>query len=120
MILFLIIAALSFFVQFFLPWWSMAVVAFAAAFLLGKKAMHVFLAAFSGCGLVWLLLAVYIHFTRGDLMTNRIAVLLSLHGTLILYAGTFLVAAIVGGMAGLAGFYLREIFRPKKLISGTW
>jgi nitrate reductase gamma subunit len=104
----------------FLPWWSLAIVAFVLAFLLGKKASKTFLSAFFGCGIVWLFMAFYIHFAKGDLMTSRVAALLSLHGTVFLYLGSFLIAAVVGGLAALSGFFIREISKPKKLISGTW
>jgi hypothetical protein len=120
MLLFLLIAIFSFIVQMFLPWWSLALVAFMLSFLLGKKASKTFLSAFFGCGIVWLLMAFYSHFAKGDLMTSRIAALLSLHGTVMLYVGSFLVAAIAGGLAALSGFFLREISKPKRLITGTW
>ena len=87
----------------------MAIVAFSFSFLLGKKTLQVLPASFFACGIVWLLMAIYIHFTRGDLMTNRIASLLSLQGTSILYVGTFLIAAIVGAIAGLTGYFLKGI-----------
>lgn len=120
MLLFLLIAIFSFIAQMFLPWWSLAIVAFVLAFLLGKKASKTFLSAFFGCGIVWLLMTFYSHFAKGDLMTNRIAALLSLHGTVMLYAGSFLIAAIVGGLAAISGFFLREVSKPKRLITGTW
>ncbi|HYV94326.1 MAG TPA: hypothetical protein VE978_21305 [Chitinophagales bacterium] len=120
MMLFFLITIFSFLLQLFLPWWSMAIAAFVISFLLGKKPWQVFLAAFFACGIVWLLMALYTHFMKGDLMTNRIAGLLFLHGSLVLYIGVFLIAAIVGGFAALTGFYLKEIFKPKKLITGTW
>ena len=118
MMLFILIAVLSFLLQLFLPWWSMALAALAISFLLGKRSWQVFFVAFFACGIVWLMMALYIHFTKGDLMTNRIAQLLFLKGNLMLYVGTFLIAAIVGGFSALTGFYLREIFKEKKLIAG--
>ena len=93
MMLFFLITIFSFLLQLFLPWWSMAIAAFVISFLLGKKPWQVFLAAFFACGIVWLLMALYTHFMKGDLMTNRIAGLLFLHGSLVLYIGVFLIAA---------------------------
>ncbi len=115
MLLFLLIAVLSFLVQLFLPWWSMMIVAFALSFLLGKKTAQVFIAAFSACAIVWLLMEIFIHATRGDLMTNRIAELLSLPASVLLYIATFVIAGVVGGVAALAGFFLKEIFNAKRL-----
>lgn len=110
MLLFFMIALLSFLLQLILPWWSLMIAAFALSFFLGKKAFPVFISSFSGCAVVWLLMELFIHFSSGDLMTERIATLLTLPGTIILYAGTFLIAGVAGGISGLAGFYLRQIF----------
>src|SRR5438105_9927251 len=101
MVLFFLIAIFSFLAQLVLPWWSMAAVAFAISFLLGKKSSSTFIFSFLACGIIWLLMAIYLHITRGDLMTNRIASLFSLHGSLMLYIGAFLIAGIVGGIAAL-------------------
>jgi hypothetical protein len=120
MLLFILIFIAAFLLQIFLPWWCMVIVAFAISMLLGKNAGQVFFAGFFACGTGWLAMAIYIHFTGGDLMTHRVAELFSLPGNAILYAVTFLVPAIVGGIAALSGFFLQEIFRRKKLITGTW
>src|ERR1044071_6758395 len=117
MLLFFLIALLSFLIQLFLPWWSLAIVAFGCSFFLGKKAAQTFLIGFLACGLVWLLIALFIHFAKGDLMTNRIAVLLSLPSSWLLYLISFLIAGIVGGLAAASGFYLKMILRGKKVDS---
>jgi hypothetical protein len=115
MLLFFLIAILSFLTQLFLPWWSLAIVAFGCSFFLGKKAAQTFLIGFLACGLVWLLMALFIHFSKGDVMTDRIAVLLSLPSSWLLYLISFLIAGIVGGLAALSGFYLRMIMKDKKM-----
>jgi hypothetical protein len=113
MILFFLIAVFSFLLQLFLPWWSMTIAVFVISFLLGKKLWPVFFSSFFACGIIWLLMALYIHFTSGDIMTNRIAQLLSLNSSLMLYVGAFLTAGIIGGIAALAGFFLKEILKTK-------
>ncbi|MEO5675711.1 MAG: hypothetical protein ABIQ74_13795, partial [Chitinophagales bacterium] len=109
MLLFFLIALLSFLLQLILPWWSMMIAAFVISFFFGKKSSYVFFAGFFGCAVVWLLMEMYVHLSRGDLMTGRIAALLTLPGTAILYATTLLIAGVAGGISGLAGFYLRQI-----------
>jgi hypothetical protein len=117
MMLFFLIAILSFLVQLFLPWWSLAVVAFACSFMLGRKAATTFFTGMLASGLVWLIMALYIHFTRGDLMTDKMAVLLALPSSLILYLASFFIAGIEGGLAAISGFYLRSIVRDRKPVS---
>lgn len=119
MILFFLIAILSFVVQLFLPWWSLAVVSFGSAFFWGKKAVQSFFAGLLANGLVWLLMAVFIHFTRGDIMTNRISQLLNLPSSSILYLVAFLVAGLVGGLAGVSGYYLKSIVNPAKQVGAS-
>ena len=117
MILFLLIAILSFLAQLFLPWWSLAIVAFVCSFFLGKKATQSFIIGSLACGLVWLVMALFIHFSRGDLMTNRAAELFSLSSSWILYPVTFLIAGIVGGLAAVSGYYLKSAMNERKSIS---
>ena len=113
MILFFLIAILSFLLQLFLPWWSLAIASFGCAYSFGKKATQSFFAGLLGCGIVWLLMALFIHFSNGDLMTNRIGELLKLPSSSILYAASFLVAGIVGGLAAVSGYYLKAIVQSR-------
>ena len=114
MLLFLLIAILSFLSQLFLPWWSLAIVSFGCSYFLGKKSVQTFFTGFFACGIVWLVMAIFIHFSKGNLMTNRIAELLSLPSSSILYVASFLIAGIVGGLAAVSGFYLKSIVRQNK------
>lgn len=116
MFLFFLIAVLSFLIQLFLPWWTMAIVAFSGAFFYGKKAALTFAAGLLACGVVWLLMALYIHFTHGDLMTDRIAVLLKLPASWILFPVSFFIAGIVGGLAAVSGYYLKTIVNDRKKV----
>src|SRR4030095_6373350 len=111
MILFLLIAILSFLAQLLLPWWSMMIVSFLLALFLGRKGGQAFLAGFFGCGIVWLMMALFIQLATGDLLTNRIADLFTLPSPMLLFIVTFFVAAIAGGMAALTGWYLKKIIR---------
>ena len=111
MILFFLIAVLSFVAQLFLPWWSMVIIAFVSSFFFGRNLRQSFFLPFLACGIVWLLMAATIHFTRGDLMTGRISQLLSLASPILIYLMTFLIAAIAGGVAGFAGYSLKILTR---------
>ncbi|MFI5135694.1 MAG: hypothetical protein ACHQD9_07565 [Chitinophagales bacterium] len=119
MFLFFLIAILSFLFQLFLPWWSLAIVAFGCAFFLGRKSVKSFSAGFLASGIVWLLMALFIHFTKGDLMTNRISQLLSLPSSWLLYLITFLIAGIIGGLAAVSGFYLKSIVSDRRISSAS-
>lgn len=109
MILFLLIALLSALLQFFLPWWTMMVAAAVLSFFLGKNFRHAFFAGFFACGMVWLIYAVFITFTEGSLMTDRIAVLFSLPSSSLIYVVSFVIAAIAGGLGAWLGYSLKKI-----------
>lgn len=109
MILFLLIALLSTLLQLWLPWWTMMFAAAGLSFLLGKNFMHAFFAGFFACGTVWFIYALLITFTKGGLMTDRIAVLFSLPSSSLLYGISFLIAAIGGGLGAWLGYSLKKI-----------
>ncbi|MEO6167206.1 MAG: hypothetical protein ABIO46_13650 [Chitinophagales bacterium] len=109
MILFLLIALLSALLQLWLPWWSMMTAAILLSFFLGKNFRHAFFAGFFACGMVWLIYALAISFTAGNLMTDRIAVLFSLPASALLWLVSFLVAAIGGGIGAWLGYSLKKI-----------
>jgi len=111
MLLFFLVAVFSFLIQLILPWWSMAIAAFIVSFGIGKKPLATFLSGFCACGMVWLLYALFIHFTRGDLMTARMAQLFTLPSSWLLYLNTSLLAAIIGGFSAWAGVSLKPLLR---------
>jgi hypothetical protein len=99
----LLIAAISFLLQSFLPWWTMAVGAFVISFLMDNKGVSSFFAGFLAVGLLWLALAFYIDFTTQSILTEKLNKLLPLNSLLL----TTLIGGLVGGLASLTGALLR-------------
>jgi hypothetical protein len=113
MIPILLIAVLSLVVQLFLPWWSVALVAF--AFCVGRPmgAGRSFLASFLGVGLVWLAYAAWQHTQSGGILTSRMAEVLKLPpSAAALLILTPVVGGLVAGFAGLAGYWVRRGLKP--------
>ncbi|GAB3575702.1 hypothetical protein [Hymenobacter daeguensis] len=109
-ILILVLASAA---QLDLPWWSLAVVAFVVAMALAPSGKAGFWAGFAGAALSWLLPAAWQAYQNDGLLAHRVAQLLPLGGSpgaLVLADGV--VAGLVGGLAGLAGAWLRLAFRP--------
>lgn len=112
-LLLLLILVLASAVQLDLPWWSLAVVAFAAGFLMAPTAWAAFGAGFGGAGLSWLIPAAWLAYQNDGLLAGRVAQLLPLGGSAVaLLAVTGVVAGVVGGLAALAGTWLRQAVRP--------
>ncbi len=112
-LLLLLLLVLSAAVQLDLPWWSLAVVAFAVGFIMAPSGRAAFGAGFGGAGLSWLLPAAWLSYQNEGLLAHRVAQLLPLGGSaraLVVVAG--LVAGLVGGLAALAGTWLRTALRP--------
>ncbi|ALW84216.1 hypothetical protein AUC43_03360 [Hymenobacter sedentarius] len=109
----LLIFVLSTAVQLDLPWWSMAVVAFALGFTLMPSGGAAFGAGFGGAGLSWLVPAAWLAYQNEGLLAHRVAQLLPLGGSaVVLVLVTGVVAGLVGGVAALAGTWLRQAVRP--------
>jgi ABC-type multidrug transport system fused ATPase/permease subunit len=111
LILFLLIALLSFLLQLFLPWWIIAIVAFGAALWKATTGNTAFWSGFLAIVLVWMLMATVIHVRTDGILTERIAALLGLPASFLLIVVTALAGGIVGGMAALSGYYMRQLIR---------
>src|SRR5215831_12617590 len=112
--LFLFIFIFAFAAQFFLPWWSMMIVAFLFSFLFGRTGTSAFFTGGLACGLTWLICSFYIQFTAVSLMTTRMADLFQLPSYEWFFLVVFILAALVGGVASWAGWCLRSLFEERK------
>lgn len=103
----ILIALLSFAAGLYLPWWSMALVAFLVAFFIGQKPSMAYLSGFVACLLLWGSLALWIDVQNEHILSKRMATLFPLGGSSwMLVFVTGVLAAIIGGMAALSGSYL--------------
>jgi len=104
----LLTAALAFVAGMFLPWWSIAPIAFIVAFFLIQHIGLGFLSGFLGIFIVWGLVATWIDIRNENILSQKIAQLFSLGGSsVLLILVTALVGAVVGGFAAMAGSSLR-------------
>jgi hypothetical protein len=103
----ILIALLGFAAGLYLPWWSIALMAFLVAFFIGQKPWMAYLSGFLAGLLFWGLLALWIDVQNEHILSVRMATLFPLGGSsLWLVLVTGLLAAIIGGMAALSGSYL--------------
>ena len=109
MLLFLLILILAAVAQLFLPWWIVAPVSFLLAAGLGRTGGRSFLAGFAGVGLGWAAAAAWLNVGNDGVLAHRLAQLLPLGGSswaLVLVGAV--VGGLVGGVAALAGSWLRQ------------
>lgn len=118
MLLFLLILGFAFVAQLFLPWWVITPLCFALAAWRGLSGGRSFVAGFLGVGLGWLLLASWLSLRNEGLLAHRVAQLLPLGGQgWLLVIVTAVIGGLVGGLAALAGAWLRQAVTPRASIT---
>jgi hypothetical protein len=104
----LLTAVLAFLAGIFLPWWSIALIAFLVALLIPQTLFAGFLSGFLGIFILWALLAFWIDMKNQGILSGRIAALLHLGDSSIpLILVTAVTGALVGGFAAMAGSSIR-------------
>ena len=105
----LLIALLSVAACLYLPWWSIAIVAFIVAALIPQKPFKSFLTGFIALFLLWGLLSWYISSNNNHLLAHKVSlVILKTDSPFILIIATAIIGALVAGFAALSGSYLRR------------
>jgi hypothetical protein len=108
--LFLLILLLGLLAQFFLPWWSIALVCFALAFWKAQYGRQAFLSGFLAIGLTWLGGALFWHLATDGVLSNRVATMMTVNSAWILVAVTAFLGAMVGGVSALSGYLVRRLW----------
>ena len=102
-------ALLSFAACLYLPWWSIAIVAFIVAALIPQKPMKAFFTAFLALFLLWGGLSFWISNNNEHILAHKVSVLiLKMNNPYMLILATAIIGALVAGFAALSGSYLRK------------
>lgn len=123
----LLIAGLAYPAGYYLPWWTVAIVAFGVGLLLSEQRRRrvftrkqpppprSFLAGFLGMGLLWGGLALLAHQQNGGLLTSRMLPILLPNledpRPALLLGVVALMGGLIGGMAALTGNLLGEALK---------
>jgi len=92
-----------FVVQYFLPWWTMAVVSLVAGYYFHNRGFASFAAGFLGAGLLWLGTAYYMDVATQSILTGKVSKLFPLNIFILMTV----VGGLVGGFAALTGTLMR-------------
>ena len=115
----LTILVAGFIVQYFFPWWTIALVCFAAGFYFSKNPAVSFLIGFLAVMILWTAYALFLNFSNGGILYLRMQALLGefikkepigyMAGVLnfLLFGG---LGALVGGMSAMTGAIGRRAF----------
>lgn len=102
----LAIIILGFFLELFLPWWSVALAAFVGGLLINTRTN--FLAGFLAVGLLWIMNALIADLSSDSGLADRVARIFMLHNKALLLLVIFLLSGLVGGFATMTGGSLRR------------
>jgi len=111
----LLIALLSFATGLYLPWWSIAIVAFIVTALIHQRPLKAFLTGFIALFLLWGIVAFAVDLGNQHILSQKIAEVLPLGGSsFLLILVTAFVGGIVAAFAALSGSYLRTVTRSSR------
>ena len=117
--LFLIILILCLILQFFLPWWIIAPIAFGISIWKSNSGKHAFGSGFSAVFFLWIIIGLIKTLPNDNLLANRVAQMMMLPDAsfnwIILLIITGLIGGITSGFCALAGFYLRRALVDPKI-----
>ena len=102
-------ALLSFVACFYLPWWSIAIVAFVIAAVIPQHPGKAFIAGFLALFVLWGALSYWISSNNEHLLAHKVSLIIlktDSHNFLIL--ATALIGALVAGLAALSGSLIRK------------
>lgn len=110
MIQILVIAILSLIAQLVLPWWSLAIVTFVVCFWRSSSALTAFVYSFLGIAIVWLGYSLWVYGQTDGVFIMRISQLVFKANNAVLpFVGTTILGGLVGGLAGLSGYFVRQV-----------
>jgi hypothetical protein len=104
-----LIALLSFVLGLFLPWWTIAIAAFAVSALIPQRPIPAFFSGFAALFLLWGLLALVADLRNESILSARVAAVLPLGGSSVaILLVTAFVGALVGGGGSLTAAFCRK------------
>jgi hypothetical protein len=101
-----VIAVLAHILELYLPWYYIVVAAFIGGYALKSKAN--FLAGFCAIALLWAVNAWWINTGGSTDLAERVANILMLKHTVLLYIFTAFIGGLVGGFGALSGALLKR------------
>lgn len=105
----ILIALLSLTACLYMPWWSIAIVAFIVAVAIPQKPGKSFLAGFIALLLLWGALAWFISSNNNHLLAHKVSQLIFKEDSpVILVTVTAFIGAMVAGLAALSGSFVRK------------
>ena len=107
---FILIFVFTAILQFFTPWWTIALVPFLVTLWQPASSVRSFMVSFAAVALLWFIYGLYLHINSEGAMSNRIAEIFSLPNGILLLFVTTVIGGLVAGFSGLSGSLVRQTF----------
>ena len=91
------------------PWWGFTVLAIGSPWLCNSLKDSILISARASV-LSWVPLLIYSYVMGGDILFNRVSQMMGLSYPLLLILSSGILVALLGALAGLSGYYIKEIF----------
>jgi len=112
---FILIVLFAFIAGLYLPWWSIAVVAFLVLFFLYQSGIKSFVSGFLAIFFLWFVLALWIDIKNENVLSHKVGQLFGLGtSSILLIIITSLLGGLVAGFAALSGSTLRSIIATRQ------
>ncbi|MDP5140378.1 MAG: hypothetical protein NWP83_07900 [Spirosomaceae bacterium] len=118
--LYILIIILGGIASFFLPWWIVAPVCFGICFWKSESGKSAFAIGSAAISSLWLIYSLYLYFTADADILTPMAQLISGSGALSKLPQTalgftimLLIAGLVGGFSGLAGYHSGQLVKSE-------
>ena len=98
----------------FFPYPIMMVGVFVLAYLVGGNGITSFLAGGLSFGFVWFFMAVYISLSSNSTLPSKMAELMGVGNSNLLWLATGILGFLLGGFSALSGSLLRNILKKKR------
>jgi hypothetical protein len=109
----LVTAITAYLLQFVLPWWSLAIAAFAACVTVASKAGQALVGSFLGVFMAWAIMAARIDIANHSLLSARVSEIFFVNQSFLLIIITGIIGGLAAMLPGLSGHYLRNLFAKR-------
>lgn len=110
----ILIAALSYFTEMFLPWWSVVLCGFFVGVLIPTAGFNSFLSGFLGAGMLWLLFAFALHNNSDGILTTKVSEIFELGQPAFILVICAIIGGVAGGLGALTGSQFFRIFAKEE------
>jgi len=108
-----VLFVLSYFVQLFLPWWSMALICFGVCFVFKVNKFYAFAGSLLAIFFLWVLKAYFADQNFDFPMSGLLSGLFGNVSSFAVFFLTGITGGLVGGLSGLCGSWSKSLIQSK-------